>query len=675
MRTAVFVSSFSLSRSPAHFRFSMISIASANRPYQAAVELNSCPSTRWELRPVKSLHYGSAIAADPRPKPTEFTLGTCRTPIIYWDAFAGNQAKAMLEDIAGKHRVHDLSTLRLLRRTLDRIADKGLSTVVEQLLDAIITMKLCHPGNFIFLPLINSYINNKDYEGAVLAIKKFNAKYKIVTGVHELFSHLLEEGDLDVLQEGVLHITVDLEGNPIPIFWFAKWCVRNTKMEALENLVELTKNLRCDRFELYHQLICLCEITNDWEKAESVWMKIQEESLIAKDKTLFKLANILQSNGKEVPFEVPEVNELTSGPDVLDLVEKAQQSGNVLPSITYEEILLRILQLNRAEDALRVQKIAFDHYPALSSNVHLTCKLAAAYVENGWTRDAFGLLESVLEGQKPPPSHVLGYVAEKLARRKDFDGLHKFMEILKKANYHHGNLSSYEALAHFQAGDLDRSMTLLESLLSNPATADRSVRPFIRNTIKDITPDVLEKLMDLAQKLSTHFNQHRLAIELFQAFLLNNQIEDLKNLITPAAITAITEMIPDALPKKFIYGCLIRGYVDDNFSSSSLLSDSSSATSISITFSEVSTLSSSKKPAGASCICCFRDSLALAIYGRKLCIDKDLKSAKEVYQRALEENLHIRPSFLMNKTYLDQDVLQNEIKELESPPLQQDVKK
>lgn len=51
------------------------------------------------------------------------------------------------------------------------------------------------------------------------------------------------------------------------------------------------------------------EERNDWQKAGAIWMKMQEENVIPRERTLRMLADILRSNGKEVPFELPEVNE------------------------------------------------------------------------------------------------------------------------------------------------------------------------------------------------------------------------------------------------------------------------------------------------------------------------------------------------------------------------------
>lgn len=49
------------------------------------------------------------------------------------------------------------------------------------------------------------------------------------------------------------------------------------------------------------------EINGDWQRADAVWNKMQEENIIPRAKTLRLLADILRNNNQEVPFDVPEV--------------------------------------------------------------------------------------------------------------------------------------------------------------------------------------------------------------------------------------------------------------------------------------------------------------------------------------------------------------------------------
>lgn len=49
------------------------------------------------------------------------------------------------------------------------------------------------------------------------------------------------------------------------------------------------------------------ESTNNCQKAEVLWTKMQEEDIIPRERTLRLMADILIRNGKEVPFDVPEV--------------------------------------------------------------------------------------------------------------------------------------------------------------------------------------------------------------------------------------------------------------------------------------------------------------------------------------------------------------------------------
>lgn len=101
-------------------------------------------------------------------------------------------------------------------------------------------------------------------------------------------------------------------------------------------MVDMTiKLFDCDRDDMYHYLLRLCskycvldlrfqtvderymtllsflmsEETNDWRKAEATWIKMQEENLAPRERTLRLLADILKNNNQEVPFEVPEVKE------------------------------------------------------------------------------------------------------------------------------------------------------------------------------------------------------------------------------------------------------------------------------------------------------------------------------------------------------------------------------
>ena len=48
-------------------------------------------------------------------------------------------------------------------------------------------------------------------------------------------------------------------------------------------------------------------MNGDWQRADAVWNKMQEENIIPRGKTLRLLAEILRNSNQEVPFDVPEV--------------------------------------------------------------------------------------------------------------------------------------------------------------------------------------------------------------------------------------------------------------------------------------------------------------------------------------------------------------------------------
>lgn len=71
--------------------------------------------------------------------------------------------------------------------------------------------------------------------------------------------------------------------------------------------MELTQKLfECDRDQMYYNLLKVYKMNGDWQRADAVWNKIQEENIIPREKTLRLLAEILRDGNQEVPFEVPE---------------------------------------------------------------------------------------------------------------------------------------------------------------------------------------------------------------------------------------------------------------------------------------------------------------------------------------------------------------------------------
>ena len=59
---------------------------------------------------------------------------------------------------------------------------------------------------------------------------------------------------------------------------------------------------------VHYFLLTFTEVNGDWQRADAVWNKMQEENIIPREKTLRLLAEILRNNNQEVPFDVPEVN-------------------------------------------------------------------------------------------------------------------------------------------------------------------------------------------------------------------------------------------------------------------------------------------------------------------------------------------------------------------------------
>ncbi|TNN64307.1 Leucine-rich PPR motif-containing protein, mitochondrial [Liparis tanakae] len=133
---------------------------------------------------------------------------------------------------------------------LNAVVAKGGVATIQRLQDTLFTLGLAKPTANLCSPLITAYLDSKDLSGALEAAMQCQKLYNHLPRIHDIVVALVEKGDTELLQK---------------------------------------------------------EESNNWEKAESVWTKMQEENVIPRERTLVMLADILKNNGQVVPFEVPEV--------------------------------------------------------------------------------------------------------------------------------------------------------------------------------------------------------------------------------------------------------------------------------------------------------------------------------------------------------------------------------
>uniref|UniRef100_A0A671S180 Leucine-rich PPR motif-containing protein, mitochondrial-like n=1 Tax=Sinocyclocheilus anshuiensis TaxID=1608454 RepID=A0A671S180_9TELE len=251
------------------------------------------------------------------------------------------EAIDMLKEMKEKDVQLRESTIGLLTLTMNTAAMKGDANTIRRLQETIFTLGLAKPSSNLCSPLISCYLESENYAGAFDATVEVQKQYNQMPKIHDLICGLVENGDAELLQKvmeflsqerGEMMMLYDLyfaflqtgrykearkiietpglRARPTRVQWFAEKCIAAQQMEPLENMVDMTVKLfECDRDDMYHYLLRLCKETNDWQKAEATWMKMQEENLAPRERTLRLLADILKNNDKEVPFEVPEVKE------------------------------------------------------------------------------------------------------------------------------------------------------------------------------------------------------------------------------------------------------------------------------------------------------------------------------------------------------------------------------
>uniref|UniRef100_A0A7N8X812 Leucine rich pentatricopeptide repeat containing n=1 Tax=Mastacembelus armatus TaxID=205130 RepID=A0A7N8X812_9TELE len=249
------------------------------------------------------------------------------------------EAVDILKEMKEKEVVISDSHVTMLFHTLNSLVAEGSATTIQKLQDTIFTLGLAKPSANLCSPLVTVHLESKDLSGALEAAIECQKRYKHLPRLHDIIVGLVEKGDTEQLQKAMDFVsqergemtmlynlffaflqtgryrearkiieTPGLRARPGRLQWFAEKCISANQMEALEQMVDMTAKLfECDRDEMYNYVLRLCKETNDWQKAETMWTKMQEENVIPRERTLRMLAEILKNNGQEVPFEVSEV--------------------------------------------------------------------------------------------------------------------------------------------------------------------------------------------------------------------------------------------------------------------------------------------------------------------------------------------------------------------------------
>ncbi|XP_077093418.1 leucine-rich PPR motif-containing protein, mitochondrial [Siphateles boraxobius] len=527
------------------------------------------------------------------------------------------EAIDMLKEMKEKDVPLRDGTISLLTLTMNTAAMKGDANTIRRLQETIFTLGLAKPSNNLCSPLIACYLESGDSAGAFDAVVECHKQYNQMPKIHDLICSLVEKGDAALLQKvmeflsqerGEMMMLYDLyfaflqtgrykearkiietpglRARATRLQWFAEKCIAAQQMDTLENMVDMTiKLFECDRDDMYHYLLRLCKETNDWRKAEATWMKMQEENLAPRERTLRLLADILKNNNQEVPFEVPEVwfEEVKGQPEMFleqesriaasprervttsskeatvedyklkllslckkgkvqeafDIMKEAESRGMVLGPAAYDNLIKGLLARGNIEDAIAVKNIAADHIPRFSLSDIANNLLIISQVKRCQMNDAMEILKGMLQADQVPSQLAITRLVQGLANEgnaQDIQGVEALVKTLGSVKLSSMLFVNNTALAHIKNGDIDSAVELLESIYTQNTENQNTSISFVFRKVLDANNDAaLDRLSAMAERLCNHFASYRAATDLFLIYLDMGRTEEAKFLLQRCA--------------------------------------------------------------------------------------------------------------------------------------------
>ncbi|XP_048154081.1 leucine-rich PPR motif-containing protein, mitochondrial isoform X2 [Corvus hawaiiensis] len=479
-------------------------------------------------------------------------------------------------------------TVASFLRILNAAAMRGDVETVSRLHETIANLGLVQTAA-LHSPLITVHLEKDDMPAALEALISCYKKYGKILQLHNIYCKLVEKGDADLLQKvsdfvsreyGDMMALYDLffaflqtgkykEARKVietpglrahsgRLQWFAKRCILNKQLEALEQLVELTQNLfECDRDEMYYHLLQLYDSKKDWGKAEAIWTKIQEENIVPREKTLILLADIFEKNGQTVPFEVPKVR--PEGSRNAAIVEemkirmlckksKAQEAYNIFrrmqekdesPYRCCDVLIKALLAQNCLDEALDVKRIAETHIKGFTLNSAASSLLIISQVRRDYLKDALAVLKGMLDSGVLPTRPAVTALIQALAEKGDIKNLQVLENILggvtKSIGLSDSLMPNAIALAHTKSNDLDAAVKYLEPLLisgaQNPDQTVRNISYLLRKVSEEGLEPALEKFGAMAEQLASQFGIYRPVTDLFLQYVTADRVDDARSLI------------------------------------------------------------------------------------------------------------------------------------------------
>ncbi|XP_034370056.1 leucine-rich PPR motif-containing protein, mitochondrial isoform X2 [Arvicanthis niloticus] len=562
----------------------------------------------------------------------------------------------ILKEMKEKDVVIKDATVLSFFHILNGAALRGEIETVKQLHEAIVSLGLAKPSSNISFPLVTVHLEKDDLPAALEASIACHEKYKILPRIHDVLCKLIEKGETDLIQkamdfvsqeQGEMTMLYDLffaflqTGNykeakkiietpgirarPSRLQWFCDRCIASNQVETLEKLVELTEKLfECDRDQMYYNLLKLYKISGDWQRADAVWNKMQEENIVPRERTLRLLAEILKTSNQEVPFDVPKLwfgddrpSLSSSSPsagdaaitekvllsncrvkknkDAYNIFLKAEKQNIVFSSETYSTLIGLLLNKDDFTQAMHVKDFAETHIKGFTLNDAANSLLIITQVRRDYLKVALATLKAALDLEQVPSEMAVTRLIQAFALKGDVESIEtiqKMVDGLDTIALSKMVFINNIALAQMKNNKIDAAIESIEHMLSsaNPTVEHQyfGLSYLFRKVIEEQMEPALEKLSIMSERLANQFALYKPVTDLFLQLVDSGKVDEARALLERCGAIAeqsailsvfclrtsqkpkkapvlktLLELIPELRENDKVYSCSMKSYVLD----------------------------------------------------------------------------------------------------------------
>lgn len=220
-----------------------------------------------------------------------------------------------------------------------KLVDSGRSELIEKLFYALAKYGYITPSAQSTKSIILVYLKNQSFAKAVEKYDYFVTKYKFAPITRVLFTHLIENKQLELLQRAIsIYEKLDVGNAPMRCLasaytqcgldadtrsilekfdgktlatYIIKECkeyIQYSQFRGAKTLLRASKGLKCDRHLIYLSTLDICEKQNNTKEALELWHDYStEDGIRPRIQFQTKLVEFLSANNIEIPHELKNI--------------------------------------------------------------------------------------------------------------------------------------------------------------------------------------------------------------------------------------------------------------------------------------------------------------------------------------------------------------------------------